>query len=439
MTEEICREVHLMECVEDDQEVEVFESEGWLPRRNKNLNKNQVLVDKFLGNQTRIFATGELPAYYRGLLAWALQQYLQRSAWKIIATFSYRQPEPFYTDVETGKEKINLLIDGQMLIEKDNTHFVLTVDIGKNSLLQLDGAEIYKTEMTQFINDVLDITKKENFYRAKNIEFNGDLRFLDVKNRTWQSVVLDCKVKTEIMTNTIDFLNNSERWIQYGIPLKRGVLLAGEPGTGKTIICKVLMAEAKGITCITTSAYLLNTDEYITELYKLAEDLSPCIVFIEDIDLIGLDRFEFGYQRGPALLSLLAVLDGIEEKNNIVTVATTNNLEMLDKALCQRPSRFDRIIKLSLPTLLHRGEIVRRLCLKIPLPEEIQGYISTKSENCTPAQVQEIVFSLAIHQSTIQNNFGSIQDEIDSYIATIHNKNRKRIGFNATRTSHDDM
>ena len=65
-------------------------------------------------------------------------------------------------------------------------------------------------------------------------------------------------------------------------------------GTGKTVVCKALMAEAEEITCITTNAYSLDADKYVTELYELAQDLSPCIVFIEDIDLIGRNREEFG-------------------------------------------------------------------------------------------------------------------------------------------------
>ena len=112
-------------------------------------------------------------------------------------------------------------------------------------------------------------------------------------------------------------------------------MLAGEPGTGKTIICRALMAEADGITCITTNGYALDDDDYVTTLYELAQDLSPCIVFIEDIDLIGQNRKEFGYMRGPALLSLLSEMDGVEEQQEIVTVATTNCPETLDKALSQ--------------------------------------------------------------------------------------------------------
>ena len=65
-------------------------------------------------------------------------------------------------------------------------------------------------------------------------------------------------------------------------------------GTGKTVVCKTLMAEVEEITCITTNTYNLDADKYVTGLYELAQDFRPCIVFIEDIDLIGRNREEFG-------------------------------------------------------------------------------------------------------------------------------------------------
>jgi cell division protease FtsH len=445
LTEKKIKESRFLDAGEDEEKedevydpAEILDPQDWLVRqRNRLQQKNQVVIDEFLVNKSRIFMTGKLPEYYGELLTWALHQYLQRKSWKTAATFGYREPEPVYSDVNTGKEKCNLLIDGQILIQKDSDRYSLTVDIDKRGSIQIEGAENKKEEMKQFIDDVLDIAKKENFYRGKNVEFTGGIRFLDIKDKSWDSVILDFKIKTEIKANTIGFLEQSERWIPYDIPLKRGVLLAGEPGTGKTIICKALMAEAKGITCITTNPYLLNAVNYIIFLYELASDLCPCIVFIEDIDSIGQNRMEFGYERGPALLSLLTVLDGIEEKKNIVTVATTNCLEILDKALCQRPSRFDRIIKLSIPSAEQRRELIRNICLHIPLDEDAQEYIVTNTENCTPAHVQEIVYGLVIQQSAAQVELRFSHDEIDHVISSVTNKNRSRIGFNANGPSNE--
>jgi cell division protease FtsH len=241
--------------------------------------------------------------------------------------------------------------------------------------------------------------------------------------------VLDTETKREINANTVDFLKRSNEWSKYGIPLKRGILLAGELGTGKTIICKALMSEANGITSITTNYYAIDDDDYVTELYELAEDLSPCIVFIEDIDLIGQNRMEFGYERGSTLLSLLSVMDGVEEQRGVVTVATTNCLETLDRALSQRPARFDRVIKLVRPSVEQRRELTRLLCQKISMDEDTQEYIAMRAENCTPAQLQEIVYSLVIQRPAVQPELSLNRSDIDLAISRINDKSRHRLGF----------
>jgi cell division protease FtsH len=433
MTEEMNPEDHVLETIDDeDGEDDISLPSGWHANQQKKRQmKNQPAIDQFLGKGTRTFSTGILPKYYGGLLIWALNQYLKRKDWKIVNILGYREPEPVYAEVNTGSEKLNLLVDGQMLIEKGNDHISITVDInpGWRGSIQLAGLAEKKQEIAQFTIDVITIAGKENFYRGKKIEFTGRIDFLDVVDKNWDNIVLDTETKADIKANTVGFLKQSEQWTQYGIPSKRGILLAGEPGTGKTIICKALMTDADGITCISTNGYALDSDNYLTELYELADDLSPSIVFIEDIDLIGQNRVEFGYQRGSALLALLAVLDGVEEQKKIVTVATTNILESIDKALSQRPSRFDRVIKLTRPSVQQRRELISRLCRKIPINENMQEYISIKAENCTPAQLQEIIFSLVIQHADGQSELSFSKADVERAILRINDKNRYQIGF----------
>ncbi len=406
-------------------------------QREKMRRKNEATIGGFLGKSPKTTAVGIMPSYYGALLSWAVRRHIERDGWKVVDTLGYRDPEPFYIDVSTDYDKHeNLLMRGQLLVEKDGTRFVVTIEVHPrcDGSVQVQGLEEHREAGESFVNGVMTIAREENFYRGKRIEFAGRIRFLNVKERSWDSIVLDSATKKEIRANTIQFLRNREHWSQYGIPQKRGVLLAGEPGTGKTLICKALMAEAEGITCITTHAYDLCEDEYITELYELADDLAPCIVFIEDIDLIGLNREEYHYQHGPALLALLNVLDGVEERHAIVTVATTNSLEALDKALSHRPSRFDRVIKLSLPSLGERKRLVELLCQRIPVNERIQDYIASKAENCTPVQLQEIVYSLAIEHAGEGAQNGSTylelsKDDVDHAIAKVNGRNKRRLGF----------
>jgi len=429
---------------EDEEEMPSYSSSRW-KERERIRRKNQATIDEFLGAERRTTAVGIVPTYYGELLIWALHHYVEREGWKVADALGYRDPEPFYVDVSTDYDRReNLLMRGQVLIEKDDARFVVTVDIlpRLHATVQAQGPQGQKDRIEAFVNGVMNVAKEENFYRGKKIEFAERIRFLNVEDKSWDGIVLDPAIKKEIKANTVDFLRGRERWAGYGIPQKRGVLLAGEPGTGKTLVCKALMAEADGITCITTSAYKLSADEYITDLYEMAQDLSPCVVFIEDIDLIGLNREEYHYQHGPALLSLLNVLDGVEKKHEIVTTATTNSLETLDKALRHRPSRFDRVIKLSLPSLEERRELVGLLCQKIPIDERTQDYIAYKAEGCTPAQLQEIIYGLAIGYPEESSGapppcLGISRDDVDRAISKLNGRNKRRLGFDI-ENNHDE-
>jgi cell division protease FtsH len=436
-------EERLLEAIEDEDEEEEIETLDRRATRHERLaSKNKNAIDRFLGKRKRVYDVGIVPRYYGELLAWALERYLEKEGWQVVQTLGYHSREPVYIDVNTGfNERENLLMDGQLLVQKGEDRFIVTVDINlrwRNSIL-VEGPASKKEEAGSFVNSVMNLMKEQNFYRGKRLEFAGRLRFLDLNGRSWDSIILDADIKREIRANTVDFLNKTGVWTKLGIPPKRGILLAGEPGTGKTIICKALMAEAESTTCITTSAYALSDDDYITELYELAQDLAPCLVFIEDIDLIGQNREEFGYQKGPALLSLLAVLDGVEEKKEIVTIATTNCLETLDKALSQRPARFDRVIKLARPGVEQRRELIDRLCERIPLEDSAREYIARHSEGFTPAQLQEIIFSLAIEHGeplTCDRPLAFGADAIDRVMSRINGKSKSGLGFRICNNGH---
>jgi len=395
------------------------------------VTRSQVATDEFLGEDLRACEVGMLPRYYCELLTWALHRYLEREGWFTVCIHGYCGPEPVYIDVNTGDEISNLLSNGRLLVEHGDYRFVVTVDINPMSRcsVKVEGSAHSEDRIRAFVRGVMAITERENFYRGKKVEFSRRIRVLNILDRSWDSIAIDADTKADIQANTVSFLKHPDQWLRYAIPLKRGVLLAGEPGTGKTVICKALMAEADGITCITTNGYAIDDDDYISELYDLAADLSPSIVFIEDIDLIGRNRVESSYQRGPALLSLMSVLDGIEEYTEIVTVATTNCLETLDEALSHRPSRFDRVIMLTRPSTQQRREVVHRLCQRIPLKEQVQEYIAQKTEGFTPAQVQEVIYGLVIRWPADRGELSFDTADIDRAISRVNGRRRAHLGF----------
>ena len=439
MTDENIDEIFDEEIEEDnDDDVVLYHQE--IEKKKKIQQDNQTQVNSFLETENLEFVNSITPSYYGELLAWALHQYLERKEWVTIKTLGYKDSQPIYTDIDTGKETVNLLSNGYLLIEKETSRFAVMVYINPKycGYIQIQGPQEKKNELQEFIDGVTNIVKMENFYRGQTINFTGRINIIKPQGKEWNNIVIDDDVKKEIQANTTNFLRRSEIWSKCGIPLKRGIIIAGEPGVGKTIICKALISESDDVTCITTDPYAMYYDDYITKLYELAEDLKPSMVFIEDIDCIGQSRFEFFSQGQPALLTLLDVLDGVEDQSGVVTVATTNCLEVLDKALSERPSRFDRIIRLSRPSIEQRRKLIQRLSLKIPLPEDIQEYIARKSDNLTPAQIQEIVFSLVIQypEKVIDDNNSITMDMVDKVLSRINSNFRPGLGFRINSGEH---
>jgi cell division protease FtsH len=416
-----------------------------MARRNGSHQEDSNTTDNFLGEGEKIEASVIEPRYYGELLAWALHHYIELEGWQVTKTLGYLYPEPVYIAVNTSYEEYeDALRNGLLFVEKGENRFAIAVDVNLRSynIVVVTGLAGNEKGIDEFANGIRSFAREQNFYRGKKLELRSHIRFLKPPARTWDSIVLDTAVKDEIWTNTIGFLTNREHIANYGIPAKRGVLLTGEPGTGKTVICKALMAESSKVTYIIASAYSLETPEYITELYELAQDLSPCIVFIEDIDFIAQSRMESGYFGNSVLFSLLSALDGVEEHEEIVTVATTNWPEVIDKAIGERPARFDCVIKLSLPSLEQRGELVSLLCNRIPIDETTQAYIARKAEHCTPAQLQEVIYRLIIeHQSQSSDSqlpyLKFSTDDIDSVISKVK-RSRNHLGFDIPRNHHSD-
>ena len=396
--------------------------------------KSSDIINKFLGEELRAVETYGAAWYYGPLLAWTLKCIITSPGWKIVSIYGHSYIKPAYQDVQTDYTKFeSCVIDGQILVEKDDIRMVITVKTcrGGTNFVQIEAREKHQGLVKTLINAIADFLEKNNFYRGKKLNFDSGIFFLNAGQRDWDSVILDPAMKKEIRLNTIGFLQNCARLEKYGVPPKRGIILAGEPGIGKTIVCKALMSEADKITCIAATAYGMLSERYIPDLFSIAQDLSPSLIFIEDMDFIGQERQGF-YRGNTPLISLLAEMDGIAEKTAIVTVATTNNIETLDKALSERPSRFDRVFRIPRPNYEQRAELVKHISEKIPLSDDVREYISKETVGFTPAQIQEVLHGMVISHSTMGEDIMQFnRSDVDSTIALLNISKNNMIGFNA--------
>jgi cell division protease FtsH len=194
-------------------------------------------------------------------------------------------------------------------------------------------------------------------------------------NITFDDVAGIEEAKEEVM-EIVEFLKNPKKFQRLGGRIPRGVLLVGEPGTGKTLLAKAIAGEAD-VPFFTISGsdfvemFVGVGASRVRDLFKQAKDNSPCIIFLDEIDAVGRRRgsgFSSGGhdEREQTLNAILVEMDGFETNDQVIVCAATNRVDVLDPALT-RPGRFDRQIYVPLPDIKGRMEILRVHSRKVKL------------------------------------------------------------------------
>lgn len=167
----------------------------------------------------------------------------------------------------------------------------------------------------------------------------------------------------EELEEIVDFLNNPNKYLKYGVKLPKGVLLVGPPGVGKTLIARAVAGEADVPFFYQSGAsfvhiYVGMGAKKVRELFAKAKQSAPSIVFIDEIDAIGKMRSgKSNDEREATLNELLTQMDGFDGESGVIVIAATNKIEVLDDALL-RAGRFDRRVYVGLPNIEDRKNIL---------------------------------------------------------------------------------
>lgn len=207
------------------------------------------------------------------------------------------------------------------------------------------------------------------------------------------------------LSEIVDFLKNKDKYKSLGARVPRGVLLSGQPGTGKTLLARAIAGEANvpffAASGSDFSGIIVGLGvAKIKEIFEMAKRNAPCILFIDEIDAIGQKRSTHSYNdqdREQTLNQLLIEMDGFANDTGIIVIGATNRVDMLDAALL-RPGRFDRQVYIELPDMAGRREILDLYAKKVKVGDEVNLQdIARGTTGFSGADLENLLNEAALH------------------------------------------
>ncbi len=245
-------------------------------------------------------------------------------------------------------------------------------------------------------------------------------RMLDEnKERFTFADVAGCDEAKEEVSELVDFLRDPSKFQNLGGRIPRGVLLVGNPGTGKTLLAKAIAGEAK------VPFFSISGSDFVEmfvgvgaarvrDMFEQAKKHSPCIVFIDEIDAVGRQRGAGlgggNDEREQTLNALLVEMDGFEGASGVIVIAATNRPDVLDPALL-RPGRFDRQVVVPLPDIRGREQILMVHMRKVPVAPDVKGDILARgTPGMSGADLANLVNEAALFAARRGKRFVEMDD-----------------------------
>jgi hypothetical protein len=255
------------------------------------------------------------------------------------------------------------------------------------------------------IDEIRRLSVEHNVYRGHVIAFGTDvfgqeatlLSFLDRPSVGRDQVVLPAEVLDGIEAQILGIARHADRLLASGQHLKRGVLLHGAPGTGKTHVVGYLLGQLPGVTVVVLTGASL---QLIADACSIARTLQPSVVVVEDVDLIAEERQAGSIGTHPLLFQLLNEMEGLGADMDVTFLLTTNRADLLEPALAQRPGRVDHAALLPLPDADARRRLLRLYQGNLELALADPDVVIARTEGVTAPFIKELLRRAALRAAS---------------------------------------
>lgn len=311
----------------------------------------------------------------------------------------YTPPVLTHTTFEIAKEAFSVPVSNEIWLtdKKTKLNYVFTYEPAQGGMIdvRMNAPIDFRREAIDLGLEIKKYILTSRFLRGQIIEVDKSSGFRVVEIGEHFMPVISSSLMSELEKNVINLFDKEEEFKNYGLPIKRSVILEGPPGCGKTMIARYLASRLRGkVTTVWVTAKSIDDSSDVAHVFDIARKLSPALVVMEDLDLISGTRESQLFGGDNCLGEMLNQLDGLTSNDSIVLIGSTNAVASLDDALKDRPGRFDRIYEVGHPDRDLAEIIARKYLLKCGVPQEQIDKMTLASiltGSYSGAQIVEIV------------------------------------------------
>jgi hypothetical protein len=305
-----------------------------------------------------------------------------------------------HVTVQVGERTIVCVAAGLFLVRERDEPLVVSVrggeEYGEPNVV-LEAMAVSREAAEAFLAEIARLMTAHNVYRGRVLEVGGShfgatsFEVRDLPNVSRDGIVLPAGILERIERHALKVGEEADRLRKAGRHVKRGLLLHGAPGTGKTLTAMYLANRMRDRTVLILTGAGLGA---IGPACEMARSLAPSMIVMEDVDLVALERDE--HESSALLFELLNEMDGMQQDLDVVFLLTTNRPDRLEPALAARPGRVDMAIELPLPDADGRRQLVALYSQGLELRATNLPEVIARTQGASPAFIRELLRRAAL-------------------------------------------